>query len=155
MRHTVFALLALATFNTAASANPTACTLVTAAEMSEVLGATLTSEPDDRGGQTKCSYSPQEGFAPYAELQINWDDGKAGMAGAQAMGEQLKDVMNKFAGLGDEAAAVGPMILIRRGTDLITLVLSGVDDSAGKAKQIYAIVDGQLANLASGKANKP
>ncbi len=155
MRPICFTAFLIATLLGPAYANPTACTLLSAAEMAEIIGGTLTAEPDDRGGQTKCTYSPQEGFTPYAELQINWHDGKAGMAGAEAMGEQLKDVTSKFTGLGDEATSVGPMILIRRGTDLITLVLSGVDDSPGKAKQIYAIVDGRLPKPTSGEPVRP
>ncbi len=151
MRHLWFALLLLVAFCSVAQANPTACTLLTAAEMGEVIGSTLTSEADDRGAQTKCSYSPQDGFTPYAELQINWNDGKPGMAGAAAMRGQLKDVTSELAGLGDEATSVGPMILIRRGADLITLVLSGVSDSSTKAKLIYAIVDGRLPKPDSSK----
>ena len=42
--------------------------------------------------------------------------------------------MDELAGLGDQATSVGPMILIRRGEDLITLVISGVPDGTTAAK---------------------
>lgn len=149
MRQTFFTAFLIAALSGPAYAEPAACTLVSAAEMAAIIGGTLTAEPDDREGQTKCTYAPQDGFTPYAELQISWHDGKPGMAGAKAMSGQLKDVTSEFTGLGDEATSVGPMILIRRGADLITLVLSGIDDSPGKAKRIYAIVDERLTKPAS------
>ena len=58
-------------------------------------------------------------------MQLNWGDGVAGMKGAGAMGSELGPVMGELAGLGDQATSAGPMILIRRGEDLITLVISG------------------------------
>jgi hypothetical protein len=131
----------------APSAKPTArpelrkaCALVTAAEMSAILGAPVTAEGDDRSGQTKCTYSVAQGPSPYAEVQLSWGDGEAGMAGAGLAGP---GVANPYAGLGDQAASAGPMLLIKRGQDLITLVLSGVDIRA-TAKQIYEILDKRL-----------
>lgn len=129
-----------------ASAAPTACGLVPAAEMSKVLGTAVTAAADDRGGQTKCTYETAGGElgAPYAEVQLNWGDGASGMAGAGAMEPELGAVMGGLTGLGDQATTVGPMILIRRGEDLITLVISGVPDGTAAAKSIYGLVDAGL-----------
>jgi hypothetical protein len=129
-----------------ASAAPTACELVSAADMSTVLGSAVGAVADDRGGQTKCTYETAGGEigAPYAEVQLNWGDGVAGMKGAGAMASELGPVMGELAGLGDQATAVGPMILIRRGEDLITLVISGVSDGTTAAKSIYGLLDARL-----------
>jgi hypothetical protein len=134
----------------AASAAPTACGLVPAAEMSKVLGTAVTAVADDRGGQTKCTYETAGGElgAPYAEVQLNWGDGASGMAGAGMMEGELGPAMGKLAGLGDQATSVGPMLLIRRGEDLITLVISGVPDGTGAAKSIYGLVDAGLKSAA-------
>ncbi len=143
----VSALLILAAFlATSASAAPTACGLVSAADMSAVLGTTVTAAADDRGGQTKCTYETAGGElgAPYAEVQLNWGDGESGMMGAGAMKSDLGAVMGNLAGLGDQATTVGPMILIRRGDDLITLVISGVPDGTAAAKSIYGLLDKRL-----------
>jgi hypothetical protein len=119
--------------------------------MSAVLGSAVAAVADDRGGQTKCTYSAagDEIGGTYAEVQLNWGDGVAGMKGAGAMEPQLGKVMGKLAGLGDQATSVGPMILIRRGDDLITLVISGVPDSAVAAKRIYALLNTRLPKPAA------
>jgi hypothetical protein len=134
-----------------ASAAPKACELVSAADMSTVLGTAVAASADDRGGQTKCTYETAGGEigAPYAEVQLNWGDGAAGMKGAGAMESQLGPAMGDLAGLGDQATAVGPMILIRRGEDLITLVISGVSDSTAAAKSIYGLLNARLPKAAA------
>jgi hypothetical protein len=134
-----------------ASAAVTACELIAAADMSAVLGSAVNAVADDRGGQTKCTYSSagDEIGGAYAEVQLNWGDGAAGMAGAGAMESQLGTVMGQLAGLGDQATSVGPMILIRRGNDLITLVISGVPDSTAAAKRIYDLLNERLTKPAA------
>lgn len=149
---TIFAALILSSLlNSYAFAAPTACELISAAEMSAVLGKPVTAVSDDRGGQTKCTYSSasDEIGGPYAEVQLNWGDGVAGMKGAGAMEPQLGKVMGQLAGLGDQATSVGPMILIRRSADLITLVISGVPDSTAAAKRIYGLLDTRLPKPAA------
>ena len=99
----VFAGLILSgLLNSHALAAPTACELISAAEMSAVLGKAVTTVNDDRGGQTKCTYSSagDEIGGPYAEVQLNWGDGVAGMKGAGAMEPQVGKVMGQFAVLG-------------------------------------------------------
>lgn len=148
---TCFLALILAGFSTASSAAPTACGLVSANDMSTVLGTTVSAVADDRGGQTKCTYEAEGGEigGPYAEVQLNWGDGEAGMKGAGVMEPELGQAMSKLAGIGDQATSVGPMILIRRGSDLITLVISGVPDDASTAKRIYDLLDARLPKPAA------
>jgi len=71
------------------------------------------------------------------------------MKGAGAMEPQLGKVMGQLAGLGDQATSVGPMILIRRSADLITLVISGVPDTTAAAKRIYGLLDARLPKPAA------
>jgi hypothetical protein len=147
----VSVVLILAGFlSTSVSAAPTACGLVSAADMSAVLGTTVGAVADDRGGQTKCTYEVggDEIGGAYAEVQLNWGDGESGMKGAGIMEPELGSVMGKLA-LGDQATSVGPMILIRRGSDLITLVISGVPDSNDAAKRIYDLLDARLPKAAA------
>jgi hypothetical protein len=117
--------------------------------MSAVLGSEVTALADDRGGQTKCTYdvSGADIGGVYAEVEVNWGDGIAGMKGVGAMEPHIGAAMSQLAGLGDQATAVGPMIMIRRGDDLITLVISGVPDSAAAAKRIYDLLDQRLSKL--------
>ena len=82
-------------------------------------------------------------------MQLNWGDGVAGMKGAGVVEPQLGQVMSRLAGLGDQATSVGPMILIRRGSDLITLVISGVPDSTSTARRIYGLLDARLPKSAA------
>ncbi len=134
-----------------AAAAPAACALISAADMSAILGSTVTAEADDRGGQTKCTYTAggDEIGGAYAEVQLNWGDGAAGMKGVGIMEPELGKVMGHLAGLGDQATSVGPMILIRRGDDLITLVLGGVPDNTVAAKRIYDLLNARLAQPAA------
>lgn len=44
---------------------------------------------------------------------------------------------NPYDGIGDQAAAVGPALMIRIGEDLVTIVFSGVSEAPAKAKHIF------------------
>ena len=151
MRIVPVVLMLAGILSSGASAAPTACGLISAADMSAALGSAVSAVADDRGGQTKCIYDSAGGElgGAYAEVQLNWGDGVAGMKGAGAVEPQLGQVMSRLAGLGDQATSVGPMILIRRGSDLITLVISGVPDSTSTAKRIYDLLDARLPRAAA------
>ena len=51
---------------------------------------------------------------------------------------------NPMAGLGDQAAQMGPALMITTGDDLVTPITSGVDDLVPKAKAILALVKPKL-----------
>ena len=84
MRIVSAALILASLLNSGASAAPTSCGLISAAEMSDVLGSAEPAVADDRGGQAKCTYSSNgdELGGAYAEVQLNWGVGVAGMKGA-------------------------------------------------------------------------
>lgn len=112
------------------------CALVTAAEMSEILGVRVNAA--ERGGSnTECSYSPVSGVSPTVKLTVDWGDGKIGMASAGMMGKLEPGLSSPYAGIGDQAVAVGPALMIRTGDDLVTLVLSGVSGAPAKARRIF------------------
>ena len=101
--------------------------------------------------ETKCTYEAagEEIGGAYADGELSWGDGAAGMAGVGLVKPQLEKVMGELAGLGDQATSVGPMILIRRGSDLITLVISGVPDNVAAAKRIYGLLNERLPKTAT------
>lgn len=132
-----------------AFAAPTACSLIPAAEMSAILGSTVGASADDRGGSTKCTYEIEGGElgGAYAEVELSWGGGVAGMAGVGLVKPDAGRVVGELAGLGDQATSVGPMTVIRRGSDLITLVVSGVgarDHDSAITKRIYGLLDERL-----------
>jgi hypothetical protein len=59
------------------------------------------------------------------------------MAGVGMAGRHEPGLASPYAGIGDQAAAVGPALFIRTGDDLVTIVFSGVDDTTGAAKKIF------------------
>ena len=118
---------------------PKACSLVTTQEMSAILGSTVTAEPHEGTvDKTECIYKPASAPSPYVELTINWGDGQAAMAAMGAMNHVEPGVTNPYAGIGDQAAAVGTALMIRTGEDLVTITFSGVDDAPAKARKIFA-----------------
>lgn len=119
------------------------CALVTAAEMSAILGTPVVAEPRSGGG-TECNYQPVSGISPTVKLTIDWGDGKIGMASAGAMGRHEPGLVNPYDGIGDQAAAVGPALMIRTGEDLMTIVFSGVSGAPAKAKRIFQTAKGRM-----------
>lgn len=115
-----------------------ACELVTAQEMSAILGAAVRAEPNDRSnGKTECVYNAVAGVSPYVEFSIEWGSGEGAMMGVGMAAQAEPGLASPYEGLGDQAAAVGPALMIRTGEDLVMLVFSGVDDIPSKAKQIF------------------
>lgn len=119
---------------------PTACTLVTAAEMSTILGGAVAGEPHEgTADKTQCIYKPANAASPYVDLTVNWGDGESAMAAAGAMNHVESGITNPYAGIGDQAVAVGTVLMIRTGEDLVTITFSGVDDAPAKAHEIFNI----------------
>jgi hypothetical protein len=117
---------------------PTACTLVTTQEMSAILGSTVTAEPHEGTvDQTECIFKPANAPSPYVELTVNYGDGEAAMGAATAMNHVEPGITNPYAGIGDQAVAVGTALMIRTGEDLVTITFSGVDDAPAKARKIF------------------
>jgi hypothetical protein len=115
---------------------PTPCGLVSAAEMSAILGATVVADPN-RGGKTECDYTPASGISPAVKLTVDWGDGKIAMSAAGMMGKREPGLTSPYDGIGDQASAVGPALMIRTGEDLVTIIFTGVSDAPAKAKRIF------------------
>jgi hypothetical protein len=121
-----------------ATASPLACALVTPAEMSTILGSAVSAEPNDRSnGKTECIYKPEEGVSPYVELAVEWGSGEGAMMGVGMAAQAEPGLASPYEGLGDQAVAIGPVLMIRTGEDLVTIVFSGVEDTPEKAKRIF------------------
>jgi len=117
--------------------DPAACTLVTEAEMSAILGAPVVTDPNPRSN--KCIYKATSGVGPDVELSVDKGDGKVAMAAIGSMGKAEPGITSPYDGIGDQAAAVGTGLMIRTGEDLVTIMFSGVADAPATAKRIFDI----------------
>jgi hypothetical protein len=115
---------------------PSSCALVTEAEMSAILGARVIAEPRP-GGSTECNYKAASGLSPAVKLSVDWGDGRIAMKSAGMMNRREPGLTSPYDGIGDEAAAVGPALMIRTGEDLVTIVFTGVSGAPAKAKRIF------------------
>ena len=77
-------------------------------------------------------------------MKVEWGDGAAAMTAAGMAARIEPGLTDPLAGLGDQAVIVGPVLMIRRGEDLITIMLSGVDDVVGKAKRVYGVASPRM-----------
>ncbi len=123
--------------STAAVATASACELVNEAEMSRILGGAVVAQNNDHSnGKTECIYNAANGISPYAQLSVEWGSGAGAMTGVGILGQAEPGIASPYEGIGDQAVAVGPALMIRTGEDLMTIVFSGVDDIPPKAKLI-------------------
>ncbi len=122
---------------------PKACDLVTAKEMSVILGSEVVGTPKDRSnGKTECIYQtdkPVTHSTPYADLTIDWGEAETAMNAAGFMNKHEPGIADPYQGIGDKAVAVGPTLMIQTGDDLMTIILSDVADVPGTAKKIFNI----------------
>jgi hypothetical protein len=122
---------------------PAACALVTAAEMSAILGAPVAAAAR-QGSSTECNYKPASGMSPTVKLSVDWGDGKIAMASAGAMNKREPGLTSPYDGLGDQAIAVGPALMIRTGEDLMTIVFTGVTEAPAKARRIFVTAKARM-----------
>lgn len=116
-----------------------ACELVTAEEMSAILGSAVKATPDEgSSGKTQCTYNAVAGVSPYVELSVEWGEGAAAMHAAGAMNQHEPGIADPYQGIGDQAVSVGPTLMIRTGDDLVGIVFSGVVDAPAAARKIFA-----------------
>jgi hypothetical protein len=120
------------------ASRPLACSLVSAAEMTAIVGFEVVAEPDDSSnGTTACIYKRPTGLSPDVELAFTWGDGEAAMQGMGLANRHEPGLTSPYDGVGDEAVAVGPVLFVRSGEDLIKMQFAGVDDPPGAAKKIF------------------
>jgi hypothetical protein len=113
-----------------------ACALVTAAEMSAILGTPVAAATRP-GRDSECNYTATSGAGPAVKLSVDWGDGKIAMASAGTMAKREPGLTSPYAGIGDQAVAVGPALMIRTGEDLVTIVFTGVSGAPAKARRIF------------------
>lgn len=122
-----------------------ACAMVPQEAMSAIVGGAVISKPNDRSnGQTQCIYSAASGISPYVDLKVEWGMGPMAMKGVGMANKAEPGLANPFEGIGDQAAQIGPALMIRSGEDLVTIVFSGVDDALPKARKIFDLVKARL-----------
>jgi hypothetical protein len=113
---------------------PSACSLVSAAEMSAILSASVRAEAN---GESKCIYTPTAEVGPHVEFSVDWGDGEGAMAGIGMATQQEPGLTSPYDGIGDQAVSVGPALMIRTGEDLVTILFSGVEDAPVAARKIF------------------
>lgn len=114
-----------------------ACAMVTPAEMSAILGSSVVAESHDDGNKTECIYKGATPQSPYVEFTVNRGDGEGAMTAQAMLGQQQAGLTHAYAGIGDQAYAVGPELMIRNGDDLVTLLVMGVSDAPATVKRIF------------------
>ncbi len=118
--------------------HPAACSLVTPQEMSTILGSTLAAQANEGTvDKTECIYKPANAPSPYVELTVNYGDGEAAMGAVATSNSVEPGIADPYAGLGDQAVAVGTALMIRTGEDLVTITFSGVEGFPAKARKIF------------------
>jgi hypothetical protein len=130
-------LAAAAAAKTPHSSTP-ACELVSDSEMSAIVGAPVIGRAEEHpNSSTKCTYKPASGIAPSVEFTVTWGDGFAAMQGMGLAGSRQSGMVTPYDDIGDQAGAAGPLVLIRTGDDLVTLVFSGVAEQSAAARKIF------------------
>ncbi len=121
-----------------------ACEMVTEAEMSSILGVAVTAKDlTHSSGATNCKWSTPSGF-PAVELEVDWGDGEVAMRAAAMMNKREPGITSPYDGLGDQAIAVGPALMIQTGEDLMKMVFTGVTDAPAKAQKIFTAAKARM-----------
>jgi hypothetical protein len=134
---------------TAKAAEPSkqasACEMVTQSEMSAILGeAVAAKDTTHSAGATECTYSAPSGF-PTVQMGVDWGEGEAAMGAYAMLNRNEPGIASRYDGVGDQAVAMGPTLMIRTGDDLMKLIFSGVDDAPAKAKKIFQTAKPRLS----------
>ncbi len=118
----------------AAKADRPACEMLSQSEVSAILGTAMSAQAS---GRSKCVYKASGASHAYLEFSIDRGDGAAAMAGAGFASRGEPGLTSRYDGIGDQAVAAGPALLIRTGDDLVTIVLSGVSDPRTAVRKIF------------------
>lgn len=127
-----------------ATPKPKGCDLITADEMSQLLGATVVPTADEGGGRTGCNWAPAGGGMPFAELKVEWGMAEAAMQAASMLSKHEPGINNPYDDLGDEAWVTGPMVMIKKEEDLITLMVYGAQDAEAAIHKMYETATSRL-----------
>jgi hypothetical protein len=106
--------------------------------MSAILGKTVVAEPNERSaGTTSCTYTKPGGMSPDVKLSVTWGEGDIAMKAVADSNRFKKGIATPYDGIGDEAAAVGPALMIRSDEDFIEMIFGGVADAPTAARKIF------------------
>lgn len=116
-----------------------ACELMTLDEMKLLLGRDdIVATAEDGEATTRCVWSLPDGSMPTAELKIEIGSGQVAMQAFGMLGKMEKGINSPYEGLGDQAFASGPVVMIRRGEDLWSImVFGGAMDGDAAVRKIY------------------
>lgn len=89
-------------------------------------------------------YALPSGPGPYSEIEVARGDGRIAMRAAGVMARAEPGIDDPLAGIGDQAVMAGPLIMVRKGEDLVNIVMSGVHAPITKAKAVFATVERRL-----------
>jgi hypothetical protein len=119
--------------------------MVTQAEMSAIVGSEVIAKNTDHSyGKTECIYTSKAEVGPYVELSVSWGDGEAAMMGVGMLNRAEPGITSPYDGVGDQAIAVGPALMIQTGDDLMQIVFSGIEDVPTAAKKIYTTAKARM-----------
>ena len=124
-----------------------ACNLVTAAEMSVIVGSPMTATPHDDSNfssVTNCAYTPANGRGSSVDFTVMRGDGETTLKMDREMKNHDAGADKRFAGVGDDAVVVPPAVQIRQGKDLLVLMLVGFDDEPATARKIVDVAKSKL-----------
>ena len=119
--------------------------------MSSIVGVSLVAESEQGGGSSTCRYQPSTGAVPTVEVRIDWGGGAAAMAASGLLARREPGIADPLAGIGDQAAAIGPVLMIRVGDDLLNLTLFGVGDAPAAARRIVGLMRPRMGPSAQAK----
>lgn len=125
-----------------ASKRISACDMVTQTEMSAILGGAVKATLVDKGSSsTECDYAGPDD-KPYAELQVDWNQGDPavlGNAAGLAQGAGPPGAVEGLRGLGDRAYQVTDfqVFISTRGHLMMIRFLPGTRDVLSMARRIY------------------
>ena len=128
---------------TTTGARPAACTLMSAREMSGLLGANVDAQGENNG--STCIYRRESPDGVFVQLEVGWGSGEAAMVGTRMLGRfepgmREAGIIDPASGIGDQATTIGPVLMVRTGEDLVTLTFQGVADPPATARRIIEIV---------------
>jgi hypothetical protein len=121
-----------------------ACNLVTAAEMSTIVGGAMVATPQDADGVSNCKYAPRSGRGSSVDFTVMPGDGESTLQMDRDMKNHDRAADARFAGIGDDAVVVPPAVQVRQGKDLLVFTLYGIDDEPATLKKIVDIAKTRL-----------
>jgi outer membrane protein OmpA-like peptidoglycan-associated protein len=137
--------------NSSSTKQKAACELVTASDLSAIVGATLVSDGGNGGDSNTCRFTSSTGTLPSVQVEIDWGGGAAAMTATGLLARHEPGIADPLAGIGDQATAIGPAVWVRVGEDLLNLTLLGVDDGPAVARRIVGLMRPRMGASAQAK----